>query len=69
MSTITERFFELHPKSAALADRGRRLFPDGVTHDIRRFDPFTMYMDHGAGRASGTSTAMSTSTIGRATGP
>ena len=49
MSTITERFFELHPKSAALADRGRRLFPDGVTHDIRRFDPFTMYMDHGAG--------------------
>ncbi len=49
MSTITERFFELHPKSAALADRGRRLFPDGVTHDIRRFDPFTMYMDRGVG--------------------
>ncbi len=49
MSTITERFFELHPKSAALAEKGRRLFPDGVTHDIRRADPFTMYMDRGLG--------------------
>ena len=49
MSTITQRFFELHPKSAALAERGRSLFPDGVTHDIRRFDPFTMYMDRGQG--------------------
>ncbi len=49
MSTITERFVELHPTSASLAERGRRLFSDGVTHDIRRFDPFTMYMDHGSG--------------------
>ncbi len=49
MTTITERFFELHPKSASLAERGRRLFPDGVTHDIRRADPFAMYMDRGAG--------------------
>jgi glutamate-1-semialdehyde 2,1-aminomutase len=49
MTTITERFFELHPKSAALAQQGRRLFPDGVTHDIRRADPFAMYMDRGAG--------------------
>ena len=49
MSSITERFFELHPRSAALSERGRRLFPDGVTHDIRRFDPFTMYMDRGSG--------------------
>lgn len=49
MSTITERFFEMHPKSAALADRGRQLFPDGVTHDVRRFDPFAVYMERGAG--------------------
>ena len=49
MTTITERFFELHPESAALAERARKLFPDGVTHDIRRFDPFAMYMDRGAG--------------------
>ena len=49
MTSITQSFFDKHPKSAALAERGRNLFPDGVTHDIRRIDPFTMYMDRGSG--------------------
>ena len=49
MGTIEDRFYELHPRSAAKAERARELFPDGVTHDTRRFSPFPVFMDHGLG--------------------
>ena len=49
MTTITENFFELRPKSVDLARRSKLLFPDGVTHDVRRFDPFNIFMDRGQG--------------------
>ena len=49
MPAIDERFRQLHPKSAALSEKAEELFPDGVTHDGRKFSPFRVYMDHGLG--------------------
>ena len=49
MPSIDERYYELHSKSVALSERGEELFPDGVTHDGRKFGPFRVYMDHGLG--------------------
>lgn len=49
MTTILERFVDMHPRSARLAEEGRSLFPDGVTHDIRRMAPFPIYVDHAQG--------------------
>jgi len=49
MSTILERYRELHPKSAALHTEAQKTFPDGVTHDIRRFTPFPLYVTHASG--------------------
>ena len=48
---IENRFFELHPKSAELHDSARALFPNGVTHDARRQDPFQLYYTHAEGAA------------------
>jgi glutamate-1-semialdehyde 2,1-aminomutase len=49
MTTILERYHELHPKSQRLHERALRFFPDGVTHDIRYFQPFPIYVDHAQG--------------------
>ena len=49
MSTILERFEELHPASKRLHERALRLFPDGVTHDIRYFTPFPLYVERAQG--------------------
>ena len=50
-SPIEQRFFELHPKSAELHDSARSIFPNGVTHDSRRQDPFQLYYTHAEGAA------------------
>ncbi len=49
MTTILERYRELHPRSAALHAQAAGTFPDGVTHDLRYFRPFPVYIDHAAG--------------------
>ena len=49
MTTIDDRYLQLHPKSALMSERSTELFPDGVTHDGRKFSPFRVYMDHGLG--------------------
>lgn len=52
MSTsIEQRFFELHPKSAEMHESARSLFPNGVTHDARRQNPFQLYYTHAEGAA------------------
>ncbi len=52
MSTsIEQRFFEFHSKSAEMHDAARSLFPDGVTHDARRQNPFQLYYTHAEGAA------------------
>jgi glutamate-1-semialdehyde 2,1-aminomutase len=49
MSSIVERYVELHPRSQALHARASRIFPDGVTHDIRYTTPFPLYVERAAG--------------------
>ncbi len=49
MPSIDERFHQLHPRSAEMSRKAEELFPDGVTHDGRKFGPFRVYMDHGLG--------------------
>lgn len=49
MTTILERFAELHPTSQRLHERAGRLFPDGVTHDVRYFTPFPLYVERAQG--------------------
>ncbi|HXF52427.1 MAG TPA: aspartate aminotransferase family protein [Dehalococcoidia bacterium] len=49
MSKILSRFEALHPTSAALARRARQVFPDGVTHDLRRLAPFSLYVSRASG--------------------
>lgn len=49
MSKILSRFEALHPASAALARRARHIFPDGVTHDLRRLAPFSVYVSRASG--------------------
>ncbi len=46
MPTIVDRYVAMHGRSARLAEEGRSIFPDGVTHDIRRMSPFPIYVDH-----------------------
>ena len=49
MTTILERFEQLHPTSQRLHQRAVHLFPDGVTHDIRYFTPFPLYVERAQG--------------------
>ena len=41
--TILQTFEDTHPGSRRLAERAASVFPSGVTHDIRAFDPFPIY--------------------------
>ena len=42
--TILQTFEDRHPGSRALAERAASVFPSGVTHDIRAFEPFPIYV-------------------------
>jgi len=46
---IIERYEELHPASKRLHERALRHFPDGITHDIRYFTPFPLYVERSDG--------------------
>jgi glutamate-1-semialdehyde 2,1-aminomutase len=46
---LQHAYTEALPASQALADRARKLFPDAVTHDNRRMDPFPLYVDRAEG--------------------
>ena len=41
--TILQTFEDTHPGSRRLAERAASVFPSGVTHDIRAFEPFPIY--------------------------
>lgn len=49
MSSILETFEALHQGSRRLAERARTVFPSGVTHDIRAFSPWPIYVERAAG--------------------
>ena len=49
VTNIEKKYFELHPGSPERHDKARNIFPDGVTHDGRRLDPFQIYATKGSG--------------------
>jgi glutamate-1-semialdehyde 2,1-aminomutase len=47
--TLAERYAAAFPGSRRLHERARDVFPDGVTHDLRRLLPFPVYVERAAG--------------------
>jgi glutamate-1-semialdehyde 2,1-aminomutase len=47
--SITETYVRLHPGSAALYEESSRVFPSGVTHDIRYLNPFPIFVEGARG--------------------
>jgi glutamate-1-semialdehyde 2,1-aminomutase len=47
--TVQDAYTDALPTSRALFERARRLFPDAVTHDNRRMQPFPLYVDRADG--------------------
>ncbi|WP_029734085.1 aspartate aminotransferase family protein [Deferrisoma camini] len=49
MRSYESRYRDLTPRSSALDERARGLLPGGISHNLRRFDPYPLY----AARAEG----------------
>jgi glutamate-1-semialdehyde 2,1-aminomutase len=49
VATILQTFEAKHPGSRMLAERARSVFPSGVTHDIRAFSPWPVYVARARG--------------------
>jgi glutamate-1-semialdehyde 2,1-aminomutase len=47
--SLTERYAAAFLRSRRLHERARGFFPDGVTHDLRRLEPFPVYIDRARG--------------------
>jgi glutamate-1-semialdehyde 2,1-aminomutase len=47
--SIHDAYVRLHPGSARLYEESLRVFPSGVTHDIRYVTPFPVFVDRAAG--------------------
>ena len=46
---LADAYAESLPASRALYDRAKEIFPDGVTHDTRRMQPFPIYVERAEG--------------------
>ena len=46
---LADAYTDALPASRALYERAQRLFPDAVTHDNRRMQPFPLYVDRAEG--------------------
>ena len=51
LTPIEQRYYDLHPGSAERHEKARGLFPNGVTHDARKLNPFQLYFTHAEGSA------------------
>ncbi len=49
MPSILETFEALHATSKSMAARAATVFPSGVTHDARAFEPFPIYVERAEG--------------------
>jgi glutamate-1-semialdehyde 2,1-aminomutase len=49
VTSISESYSRLHPRSAELYQQGLQFFPSGVTHDVRFLPPFPIYVERAAG--------------------
>jgi glutamate-1-semialdehyde 2,1-aminomutase len=48
-SPLVQAYIRRTPKSAAFAERARRVLPSGVTHDVRYIEPHGIYITHAHG--------------------
>ncbi|HVQ77152.1 MAG TPA: aminotransferase class III-fold pyridoxal phosphate-dependent enzyme, partial [Candidatus Binatia bacterium] len=48
-SKVLDTYRAMHPKSAAMSERARRVIPGGVTHDGRHLTPFPVYAERAQG--------------------
>ncbi len=48
-TAIDREFFATHSESARRAEEARTIFPGGVTHDARHFEPFGIVVDRAVG--------------------
>jgi glutamate-1-semialdehyde 2,1-aminomutase len=48
-NSIVERYASENPTSRALYDKAQTLLPGGIAHDVRRQEPFPIYILRGAG--------------------
>lgn len=46
---FTDEYVAAFPRSRALHEQARGLFPNGVTHDLRYLEPFPVYVERAAG--------------------
>src|SRR5215510_10566106 len=46
---LADAYTDALPASRALSERAQKLFPDAVTHDNRRMQPFPLYVDRAEG--------------------
>ena len=57
--TMQDACIHALPASRALYERARKLFPDAVTHDNRRMQPFPVYVERADGaRPTGSCASM-----------
>lgn len=49
MTSISESYSSLHPRSAQLYQQALQTFPSGVTHDVRFMPPFPLYIERAQG--------------------
>jgi glutamate-1-semialdehyde 2,1-aminomutase len=49
VTSIEQRYIDLHPKCAEQFATSRDIFPNGVTHDARNLTPFPYYVTHAEG--------------------
>jgi 4-aminobutyrate aminotransferase-like enzyme len=49
VTNLETAYTQTLPSSKALFERARNLFPDGVTHDNRRMQPFPLFVDRADG--------------------
>jgi glutamate-1-semialdehyde 2,1-aminomutase len=49
MNAIQDEYRRKHPASEKLSYEALSVFPSGLTHDTRRFDPFPIYVEHADG--------------------
>jgi glutamate-1-semialdehyde 2,1-aminomutase len=49
MTTILQRYQQLHERSAQLAEQARSHFPSGITHDARYSPIFPLYVERSSG--------------------
>jgi len=49
MKSTIDEYRKKHPGSEVLYEEAQRIFPSGINHDVRRMQPFPLFITHGLG--------------------